>query len=127
MASERNPPEVLDLGVVESMFRLPGPDGQALATQIIGMFVRQEPARIAGLRALAARRNPEDLGRAAHEVAGACAVIGAREMQMAALALENAARKQAWTEVHSRLQEIDAAWIRLQGELRARRIWPEAG
>lgn len=123
-----NPPPddlgILDPAVAESMFAMRSSGGGALLPEIVRLFAREEPPRIARLPLLAAERKSGDLAQAAHRLAGACAVLGARELQGAALALENAAAAGARAEIAQRLEDLGAAWGRLHAVLLERKLWP---
>jgi HPt (histidine-containing phosphotransfer) domain-containing protein len=92
---------------------LRGPKDEDLVASFMALFSRDEPARIAKLPQLAAARDGKELARCAHTVAGSCAMLGAREMQMAALGLERAAHNGEWDDVPARLAAVNEAWQRL--------------
>ncbi|HEY3757794.1 MAG TPA: Hpt domain-containing protein [Opitutaceae bacterium] len=93
---------------------LRGPKDENLVASFMLLFSRDEPARIAQLPALYAARDGKELSRCAHTIAGSCAMLGAREMQMTALGLERAAHNNLWDEIPLRLTAVNEAWDRLR-------------
>jgi HPt (histidine-containing phosphotransfer) domain-containing protein len=116
--------EVLDPRIVDDMFDLPGRTGPSLFVEILGLFLKAEPARIAGLASRAHGRQGAELAHEAHQLAGSCAVIGATQLQGAARALEDAARANQWTAVAEKLAAVDRAWSALRVELAKRKLGP---
>jgi two-component system sensor histidine kinase/response regulator len=104
---------VLDLALLQTMKDTPGHRGKTLLDDFVALFLRDEPGRVNELRALAAQRAPGELARLAHTVGGSCAMMGAKQMQGAALALERAAHAGDWAEVDVAVAAIDAAWAKL--------------
>jgi HPt (histidine-containing phosphotransfer) domain-containing protein len=109
--------EVLDLRVLEEMGILPGSGPGSLPSEIITIFLREEEPRVEQLGRNLAGRNGPDLAQAAHNVAGSCAILGARQVQAAAIALELAARAEDWAGAAIHLVALQGAWLRLQGAL----------
>jgi HPt (histidine-containing phosphotransfer) domain-containing protein len=109
--------EVLDLGVLEEMGIVPGSGPGSVAASIITIFLREERPRVEKLPGLAAERNGPDLAQAAHNVAGSCAILGARQVQAAAIALELATRADNWPAVAAQVAVLQGAWIRLEAAL----------
>lgn len=87
------------------------------AREIVALFFREERPRMASLPGLAAERRGLELANAVHNIAGGCAILGARQAQAAAVRLEVAARKEAWGEVPALLATVQAAWGRLEAAL----------
>jgi len=112
--------DVLDPRVVEDMFNLPGRTSDSLFLEILAIFMKVEPARIAGLHRLAAARMGEDLARQAHQLTGSCAVIGARQLQATARSLENGVHAGDCDSVAEKLADVDQAWSRLRAEFARR-------
>lgn len=111
---QQGPPEVLDRAHWET---LRGPKDDPLVSKFMTLFARHEPPRVARLPKLASARDGPALARDAHTLAGSCAMLGAREMQAAALALERAAQGECWEQVPGRLAEVNQAWGRLRAVL----------
>jgi HPt (histidine-containing phosphotransfer) domain-containing protein len=109
--------EVLDLRVLEEMGILPGSGPGSLPSEIITIFLREEQPRVEQLGRNLTERNGLDLAQAAHNVAGSCAILGARQVQAAAIALELAARAADWAGAAAHLAALQDAWIRLVGAL----------
>jgi HPt (histidine-containing phosphotransfer) domain-containing protein len=109
--------EVLDLRVLEEMGILPGSGPGSLPSEIIVIFLREEQPRVEQLGSQLAERNGLDLAQAAHNVAGSCAILGARQVQAAAIALELAARAEDWADAAIQLAALQGAWLRLVGAL----------
>ncbi|HZZ57472.1 MAG TPA: Hpt domain-containing protein [Opitutaceae bacterium] len=110
------PPEVLDRAHWEM---LRGPAGHPLVSDFMVLFARDEPARLARMPGLAAARDTRELAWCAHTIAGSCAMLGAREMQACALAVERAVASGRWDEVTPRLTALNQAWSRLRVVLEA--------
>ena len=108
---------MLDLRVLEEMSSLPGRLDDPALVRLIGLFIGEEQARVALLRRLAADRDRTELGRAAHKLAGSCAVIGAGQACQAARDLERLAAAAAWGEIAGQLAAVEASWALLLGEL----------
>ncbi len=104
---------VLDGAHIQTMRSAPGRLGSSLLDDFMTLFYREEPKRIRALVALAKDGRFAELVRAAHTVAGSCAMLGARQLQQAALALENAASDGDPGEIGRRVDGIEAAWSRL--------------
>jgi len=110
---------VLDKMLFQTMRDTPGHQGKTLLDDFVALFLRDEPRRVCELRKLAKRRTPTELARMAHTVGGSCAMMGAKQMQGAALALERAAAAHEWAEVDAALLGVDTAWSALGAALRA--------
>jgi HPt (histidine-containing phosphotransfer) domain-containing protein len=113
---------VLDPQAVDDMFDMPGRTGPSLFLEILALFRKSEPARIADLPRLVAGRQGAELERQAHQMAGSCAVIGAQQLQDAARALEDAAREGDWAAAAERLAAVNRGWAALQAELAKRQL-----
>jgi CheY-like chemotaxis protein len=109
---------VLDPERVAELQRLPGQRGPSLWPELIVLFLEKEPARHARLVRVADAREADELARVAQALATGCANIGAEEMQVAALALEELARNADWPQLALRLADLSAAWQRLTAALR---------
>ncbi|HVU24578.1 MAG TPA: PAS domain S-box protein [Opitutus sp.] len=99
------PVAVLDRNLLENMRRLPGRTGPSLLPELLAIFRRDAAVRPDELTRLAETRDGAGLARAAHAFAGSCAVIGARALRAAAMALEQAALAEDW----ERLPDLLAA------------------
>jgi HPt (histidine-containing phosphotransfer) domain-containing protein len=108
---------VLDLGVLEDMGIVPGARPGSRPAEIITIFLREERPRVARLAGLAAQQLGPELAQAAHNVAGSSAILGARQVQASAMALELAARAGDWPAVTGQLAVLQAAWTRLEAAL----------
>ena len=109
--------EILDLDVLREMGVVSGDEPGSETAEIIRIFLREERPRLAQLAALADQRNGVELGRAAHNMAGSCAILGARQAHRLAIALEHAANSAAWGEVKAQLAALRDAWARLEAAL----------
>jgi HPt (histidine-containing phosphotransfer) domain-containing protein len=109
--------EVLDLRVLEEMGILPGSAPGSFPSEIITIFLREERPRIEQVAEWVAARQGSDLAQAAHNLAGSGAILGARQVQAAAIALELAARAEDWPGAETHLAVLLAAWSRLEAAL----------
>ena len=120
-------PVVLDLGHLAEIRKMPGMKGGSLLQELIGLFLRDEPGRLAELKVLARDGSQRaEIKRLAHALAGGCAMLGAIQMQHTALALQAAAAAAAPAELSARLAAVDAAWTRLRAELGRHGLLPTA-
>ena len=101
---------VLDLSVLGEICVVPGRFDDPGLVRLVSLFLAEETARIARLRELAAARDRAELARAAHKLAGSCAVIGAVGLMEAAQRLELGAGTAPWDAVEARLGEVNNAW-----------------
>ena len=120
-AEPLSPPSspVLDMSLLETMRATPGHQGKTLLDDFVALFLRDEPRRVAELRQQAAKCPPAELARMAHTVGGSCAIMGAKQMQRAALGLEEAATSGVPGAVDAALAKIDTAWAALRDALKA--------
>jgi len=109
---------VLDMALLQTMRDTPGHQGKTLLDDFVALFLRDEPRRVAELRKLAEERAAAELARMAHTVGGSCAMMGAKQMQRAALTLERSANGHDWAAVDAALVGIDRAWAALGAALR---------
>jgi PAS domain S-box-containing protein len=109
---------VLDERVLEQLRGLPGRNGPALLPELVAMFGREEPVRLAECERWYNERRSQPLADAAHTLAGSCANLGAHEMRAAALAVEKAAQAAAWEDVSRLLAELHPASRRLHDALK---------
>jgi HPt (histidine-containing phosphotransfer) domain-containing protein len=105
---------VLDLGVLEEMGIIPGSGAGSLPSDIITIFLREERPRMEKIVGLAVERRVPELAQAAHNVAGSSAILGARQVQATAIALELAVRAEDWPAVAEHLMALLGAWARLE-------------
>lgn len=109
---------VLDERVLEQLRGLPGRNGPALLPELVAMFGREAPVRLAECEKWYTERRSQPLADAAHTLAGSCANLGAHEMRAAALAVEKAAQAAAWEDVSRLLAELHPASRRLHDALK---------
>ena len=120
-------PEVLDLGHVAEIRDMPGMKGGSLLHEFVALFQREEPGRLAELRRLTSAGQPrEEIKRLAHSLAGSCAMLGALQMQQAALELQSVALAGSIPELAARMTAVDAASRRLQEALARHDLLPNA-
>ncbi|MEO7414531.1 MAG: ATP-binding protein, partial [Opitutaceae bacterium] len=108
---------VLDQSVLEPLRGLPGRNGPELIPELVAMFKREEPTRLAECESLFGERRADQLAEVAHKLAGSCANLGAHEMRAIVLALEKAAQTSRWEEVPRLLEELHLASRRLNAAL----------
>ncbi len=109
--------EVLDLRILEEMGVVPSGGSGGVAREIVTLFLREERPRMERLARLMAERNAPDLAQAVHNLAGSSAILGARQVQAAAIALELSARAQSWPETTTHWARLQGAWARLERAL----------
>ena len=108
---------VLDPRQVQSLQSIPGLNHGTLLGELAEMLRQAMPRRLAELARHAAARDGEVLASQAHALAGSCASIGGRQMQVAINALENAATAGAWDQMPARVATVNEAWSRLDQAL----------
>jgi CheY-like chemotaxis protein len=82
--------DVLDRETVDGLWELGG-DTPALLEELANTFIEGAPAQIAALTGAAARSDLDTVARAAHQLKGSCAAVGARSMEGLAAQIEAAA------------------------------------
>ena len=82
--------DVLDRETVDGLWELGG-DTPALLEELANTFIGGAPAQIAALTGAAARSDLDTVARAAHQLKGSCAAVGARSMEGLAAQIEAAA------------------------------------
>jgi HPt (histidine-containing phosphotransfer) domain-containing protein len=85
--------------------------------ELAEMLRQAMPARLADLARHAAARNGEVLASQAHALAGSCASIGGRQMQIAIHAMEDAVATGDWERMPAHVAAIAEAWNRLDRAL----------
>ena len=124
---EPGPAPVLDLDHLAEIREMPGMKGGSLLQEFVVLFMRDEPGRLAELKRLAQQGTERaEIKRLAHSLAGSCAMLGALQMQQAALAVQASAAAGAPAELSARLAAVDGAWQRLQEALARQGLWPAA-
>lgn len=110
---------ILDADQVAELEQVGAAAGVSLLDELAGVLRAEKPERLDELSRLVRHQDPALVGRA-HALAGSCSCLGARQLQNACLALENAARAAAWHETPALFSELCAAWERLDAALRDR-------
>jgi len=85
--------------------------------EMIALFMGDTPGRMAELRAAAGGRDPAPVIRLAHTLKGAAGNVGARALQQAALAIEQAARAGEMETVRAGMERAEHEYQRLQARL----------
>ena len=111
------PDAVLDLEILREMGVVSGVQAGGEIEGIINLFLREERPRLAQLSRLLEERNGAEFSRAAHNLAGSCAILGARQAHRLAIGLELAANQGAWSEMDAGLASLREAWVRLEAAL----------
>jgi len=101
---------ILDLDVLGEVCAVPGRYDDPVLVRLIALFLAEETARIALLGELAAARDRVELAKAAHKLAGSCAVIGAAALTDAAQRLDRGAGNSPWESVDAQLGVVNNAW-----------------
>lgn len=115
---------VLDPAVIQGMFSLRTDGGAGLLPELVGIFVRDEPNRIDSLESLVRARDGGALRRAAHQLAGSSGLLGARQLQHAAMDLESCAAHGRWDEAPGRVAAVRSAWATLRAVLGEKGLLP---
>jgi len=108
---------VLDPRQVQSLQSIPGLNQGTLLGELAVMLRQSMPGRLAELARRADARDAEVLASQAHALAGSCASIGGRQMQVAINAVENAATAGDWDQMPARVAKVKEAWRRLDQAL----------
>ena len=106
--------ELLDPKQLEQLRSLPGLTDAPLLNDLVHLFLAETPAAMSRLGEQLDRRAAKEIAMTAHKLAGSCANLGARDLRLAALAIEKAARAEDWKEISSRVAVADREWLRLK-------------
>ncbi len=109
--------DLLDSRQVEQLRSLPGRTGGSLLHELIKLFLDETPGTLARLGDQGERRASDELVMTSHRLAGACANLGARDLQAAARTVKEAARAKNWEDVPACLASVDREWLRLRHQL----------
>ena len=95
----------------------PSPPPGALRRELAALFLEDVPARVAELEAAVRQEDREALRRAAHQLKGTAATVGATEVARSAAELETAAGASRLEAVSGLLAGLHAALERVRSEL----------
>ncbi len=109
----------IDLAELDALQRELGDDHESIPA-MIGMFVADAPAHLAGLAAAVQAEDPDGIRQAAHRLKGATRVLGLAAMSAACQELEDAARAGRGTGLQGALAAVQEA---LAGALPALQAW----
>jgi CheY-like chemotaxis protein len=112
--NDGNAAKVLDEAVLE---RLRSTMPEARLRELYALCLSDTRARIERMREAAEERQDEVFRRGAHEIKGACGMIGAAELRSLATAMEAAGLEHGTPEVMAGLDRFHAACERLEGML----------
>ncbi|MEI6860769.1 MAG: Hpt domain-containing protein [Verrucomicrobiota bacterium] len=111
-------PPILDPEAVANLRALSPDDSDAFVKEILGIFLEDTQLRLTDLRASRDLCDVPTFVRAAHSVKGSSSNVGAGELRAAAEKLEQHAKQHGLTDTDSLVAEIEAAFTRVEPELR---------
>ena len=109
----------VDPVLVGHLARLPGDEGQDLATELVSRFAESLVTLLPQLRALAAEGDAATLALNSHSLRGSAALLGAVTMTQLAKSIENDARAGELGRASSLVDALEAEWVLTHPELRA--------
>jgi two-component system, sensor histidine kinase and response regulator len=115
---ETRGPTVLERGHLEHLDGLQDEEDPDFMAELIGLFLEETPVRLQEIETSWSRRDLAAVRSIAHTLKGACASLGARELQDLAARLEDRARREVKSEVPDLVQSLPMAFARLQEALR---------
>ncbi len=86
--------------------------------EILGIFLEDTPNRLAQLRTSREKGDTATFTRAAHSVKGSSGNVGANELHAVAEKIETHAKHSGLVETDALIAEIEAAFARVEVELR---------
>ena len=110
--------DVLDAETVEGLWELGG-DTPAVLEELADTFIEGAPAQIAVLTGALARSDLETVARAAHQLKGSCAAVGARSMWGLVAEIEAAATENRPERLPAGLARIEQSFESARAALRA--------
>lgn len=89
-------------------------DDPAQVTEMLRLFIDSTEPLLASQAAAARTQDTRQCARQAHQIKGAAAYIGAGELASLAAAVEQTAKTEDWESMPDRIEETEAAFIRLK-------------
>jgi HPt (histidine-containing phosphotransfer) domain-containing protein len=111
-------PPLINLETIANLRALSPDDNGTFMREIIGIFLEDTQTRLADLRASRDAGDAATFTRAAHSIKGSSSNVGALELRAAAEKLEHQARQHGLADTATFLAEIEAAFARVEPELR---------
>lgn len=119
MTTDEGP--VLDAAILEELRALQGPSSPHFLAEIIALFLRDTPPRLAEIREALEKRDVARLERAAHTLKGGSGNLGARRVALACARIEEAVRKKDWPAVADLARRIEEEFALAGEALKAER------
>jgi CheY-like chemotaxis protein len=113
------PEEAVDASALAALRDLQGEDGPDILAELIAVYLRDTPPRLAALHKAVARADAEALGRAAHSLKGSSSQIGAVQVARLCADLEEQAGTTDLRGVAETLRRLDDAFGRVRAHLLA--------
>lgn len=118
-AGQSQQPEAVNVVALTELRANLGPQGDAVLTQLIQLFLDEVPATVAGIKAAAVGKNPDELAEAAHRLRGGAAIFGARPLANLCADAEDVCWTQDLTEAHQLVDRIADEIARVEEALRS--------
>ncbi|HEX2101527.1 MAG TPA: Hpt domain-containing protein [Candidatus Synoicihabitans sp.] len=109
---------VLDTDRLANLVALEDGEDPQFLTGLITLFLSETPKRLAEIAAAQAAGDGPMLARVAHTLKGACATLGADELQELSASLEACASRNELAKLAPTLSALDGAFARLEEALR---------
>jgi CheY-like chemotaxis protein len=113
------PDEVMDASALAALQDLQGAGRPDLLAEVLAVYLRDTPPRLAALHEALAHKDAEALQRAAHRLKGSSSQIGAVQIVRLCTDLEHQARIADLTGAPETLRRLDEAFDRLRAHLQA--------
>lgn len=108
----------LDPAVIENLRQLTPPGEPDVLAEVLQLFLREVPRRIARLRVAWAAGDRAELYRAAHSLKGSAGNIGAQSLFEVCRQLDDQARAGDLTEAQPLVDALDAEFARVEVAIR---------
>lgn len=108
------PDEILELRHIVQLKAMRLPGRPSLFVELSAIFRREAPERMLKIGEALERRDSEQLAKYAHAMVGSLATLGARRMQKAARALEQASLAADWLSIPSAHLHLLECWRELE-------------
>jgi HPt (histidine-containing phosphotransfer) domain-containing protein len=109
--------DVLASEALDALRELQEPGEPSLLVEIVSIFLRDAPGRLAAIREAIQTANADALREAAHALKGSAATLGAQQVGELCSQLEQMGREGALEAAAGLLPELDAAWRRAERAL----------
>lgn len=109
---------VVDYSLLDQLRRQLGAGaGDALASELLSLFLEDSPAQVAAVRAALGRQHTVELARAAHTLKGSSACIGASQLSVLCAAIESASHERDFIEAAAQFAKLEIEMTAVRASL----------